>query len=78
MSRDLREVIREEPLVRGRLVELLFDGGPLTVPELAERSGFPEAEVMVWTMGLRKYGYVAEEKGVSDDGHYRYAAVKRP
>jgi hypothetical protein len=33
---------------------------------------------MVWTMGLRKYGYVAEEKGVSDDGHYRYAAVKRP
>jgi hypothetical protein len=33
---------------------------------------------MVWTMGLRKYGYVAEEKGVSADGHYRYAAVKRP
>ena len=78
MSRDLREVIREEPLVRGRLVELLFDSGPLTVPELAVRSGFPEDEVMVWTMGLRKYGYVAEEKGVSDDGHYRYAAVRRP
>jgi len=50
MSRDLREVIREEPLVRGRLVELLFDAGPLTVPELAVRSGFPEDEVMVWTM----------------------------
>jgi hypothetical protein len=48
------------------------------VPELAVRSGFPEDEVMVWTMGLRKYGYVAEEKGVSDDGHYRYAVVKRP
>ena len=78
MSRDLREVIREEPLVRGRLLELLFDTGPLTVPELAERSGLPEAEVMVWTMGLRKYGYVAEEKGVSADGHYRYAAVRRP
>jgi DNA-binding IclR family transcriptional regulator len=59
-------------------VDLLFDAGPLTVPELAERSGYPEAEVMVWTMGLRKYGYVAEEKGVSDDGHYRYAAVRRP
>ena len=78
MSRDLREVIREEPLVRGRLVELLFDAGALTVHELAERSSFPEDEVMVWTMGLRKYGYVAEEKGVSDDGHHRYAAVKRP
>ena len=33
MSRDIREVIRDEPLVRGRLVELLLGDGPLTVPE---------------------------------------------
>ena len=55
MSRDVREVIRDEPLVRGRLLELLADG-PLTVPELAAAGGLPEDEVMTWIMGLRKYG----------------------
>jgi DNA-binding IclR family transcriptional regulator len=76
MSRDVREVIRDEPLVRGRLLELLA-GGPLTVPELAAAAGEPEAEVMVWMMGLRKYGYVAEQPDLSGD-FYRYAAVRRP
>ena len=36
MNRDIREVIREEPLMRGRLVELLLRDGPLTVPEIAQ------------------------------------------
>ncbi len=76
MSRDIREVIRDEPLVRGRLLELLA-GGPLTVPELAASSGLEEAEVMVWMMGMRKYGYVAEEKDTVGDGYYRYAALRR-
>lgn len=75
MSRDIREVIREEPLVRGRLLGLLRER-PMTVPELAGASGLPASEVMTWMMSLRKYGYVAEQ-GV-DDGYYRYAAVSRP
>jgi len=75
MPRDVREVVRDEPLVRSRLLELLA-GGPLTVPELAETSGFPEDEVMVWTMGLRKYGYVAEVPEPDGD-YFRYQAVKR-
>lgn len=76
MSRDVREVIRDEPLVRGRLLAHLAEG-PLTVPELAAALDLPEDEVMIWTMGLRKYGHVAELPGVSDDGYYRYAAVRR-
>jgi hypothetical protein len=76
MTRDVREVVRDEPLMRGRLLELLHDG-PLTVPELAAVGGLPEDEVMVWMMGLRKYGFVAEEKGASSDGYFRYAAVGR-
>ena len=75
MPRDVREVVRDEPLVRSRLLELLA-GGPLTVPELADASGFPEDEVMVWTMGLRKYGYVAEVPEPDGD-YFRYQAVKR-
>ena len=76
MSRDVREIVRDEPLMRGRLLELL-QGGPLTVPELAVTGGFPEDEVMLWMMGLRKYGYVAEQPDVSPEGYYRYAAVNR-
>ena len=76
MSRDVREVVRDEPLMRGRLLELLHDG-PLTVPELAAAGGFPHDEVMVWMMGLRKYGYVAEQKDVTAEGYFRYAAVER-
>jgi DNA-binding IclR family transcriptional regulator len=76
MSRDLREVVRDEPLMRGRLLELLTDG-PLTVPELAAAGNLPEDEVMVWMMGLRKYGYVAELGGSGGDGYFRYGAVPR-
>ena len=74
MNRDTREVVRDEPLVRGRLLELLA-AGPLTVPELAVASGHPEDEVMLWLMGLRKYGYVAEIPEVDGD-YFRYAAMK--
>jgi hypothetical protein len=75
MNRDIREIVRDEPLQRDRLLELLGNG-PLTVPELAAAGGFPEAEVMVWMMGLRKYGHVVEQDA-SADGHFRYAAVVR-
>jgi hypothetical protein len=77
MSRDIREVMRDEPLVRGRLVELLLREGPLTVPEAAARGGWPQDEVMVWMMGLRKYGHVAEEKAGAGEERFRYAAVRR-
>ena len=76
MSRDIREVIREEPLVRDRLLALLSDG-PRTVPELAAASGLPAGEVLIWMMSMRKYGYVAEEPG-ADGGYYRYKAVRQP
>lgn len=74
MNRDVREVVRDEPLVRRQLLALLADG-PLTVPELAERGGFPEDEVMVWLMGLRKYGWVAEQG--ADGDFFRYGRVER-
>ncbi len=76
MIRDVREVIREEPLMRDRLLALLA-GGPLTVRELAAAAGLPASEVMVWVMGMRKYGYVAEEKGPGRIPEYRYAVVRR-
>ena len=77
MNRDIREVIREEPLVGRRLVDLLRVGGPLSVPELAAASGFPPDEVMVWVSGLRKYGHLTEVPAAASGGDPRYAAVER-
>ena len=74
--RPIREIIREEHLVRGRILKLLVDG-PLTIPEIAERLGAPTSEVTFWVMGMRKYGYVREEKEVTDEGYFRYQAIER-
>jgi predicted Rossmann fold nucleotide-binding protein DprA/Smf involved in DNA uptake len=77
MSRDIREVIRDEPLVSDRLLALLADG-PLTVSELATAAGLPAEEVMVWLMGLRRYGRVVEQKAAARATEFRYQAVGEP
>jgi predicted Rossmann fold nucleotide-binding protein DprA/Smf involved in DNA uptake len=74
--RPIREVIREEQIMRGRISRLLEDG-PLTIPEIAEGLGAPTSEVTFWVMGMRKYGWVREEKEVTDEGYYRYQAIER-
>jgi hypothetical protein len=76
MSRDAREIVREEPLMRGPILAALADG-PRTVPELAAALGSPEEEVLFWVMGMRKYGLLAELPEVTADGYYRFQAVER-
>jgi predicted Rossmann fold nucleotide-binding protein DprA/Smf involved in DNA uptake len=75
-SRDPREIVREEPLMRGRILAAL-GAEPKTVPEIAAAIGFPEREVMFWVMGMRRYGYVAELPGATDEGYFRYRAAGR-
>jgi len=75
-TRDVREIIRDEPLVRSRILDALAEG-PLTVPELSAALGFPEREVMFWVMGLRKYGHIAEVPEAASDGYFRYQVVGR-
>jgi hypothetical protein len=75
-NRDAREVIRDEHLMRGRILKLLRDG-PLTIPEIAEGLGRPSFEATFWVMGMRKYGYVAEIKEVTDEGYFQYQAIER-
>ena len=76
MNRDVREVIRDEHLMRGRILKLLAEG-PLTIPEIAGGLGRPTFEVTFWVMGMRKYGYVAEVKEVTDEGYFQYQAIER-
>jgi predicted transcriptional regulator len=74
--RSIREIIREEQIMRARILKLLADGG-LTIPEIAEGLGAPTSEVTYWVMGMRKYGWVREDKEVTDEGYYRYEAIER-
>ncbi len=76
MTRDLREVIRDEHLMRKPILKAL-ESGPLTIPQIAEAIGKPAQEVVFWVMGMRKYGYVAEIKEADDDGFYLYQTVQR-
>jgi hypothetical protein len=75
-QRDVREVVRDEQVMRRRILAVLADG-PLTVPEIAVAVDRPTHEVMFWVMGLRKYGWLAEIKEVTDEGYYRYQVVER-
>jgi len=74
--RPVREVIRDEQLMRRKVLAALQDG-PLTIPQIAAAVGKPTREVTFWVMGLRKYGWIAEIKEVDDEGYFPYQAVPR-
>ena len=74
-NREVREVIREEPVMRARIFELL-GSGPLTVPELAAAMDCPTHEVLFWVMGMRRYGRVHEIGAADGDGYFRYEVIE--
>ena len=73
--RDPREVMRDEMLMRDRVLATLRDG-PKTVPEIAEAIGSPVHEVMYWVMAIRKYGHIKESKEPNEDDYYQYMLVE--
>ncbi|HJW74196.1 MAG TPA: hypothetical protein VJ787_00805 [Thermoleophilia bacterium] len=75
-GRDVREIIRDEHVMRARILRVL-EAGPRTIPEIAAAIGSPMHEVVFWVMGLRKYGFVAEIKETTDEGYFPYRAVPR-
>ena len=75
-NREVREVIRDEPVMRGRILDVLADG-PKTVPEIARAIDAPAHEVVFWVMGMRRYGWVSEVRGATDEGYFRYEKTGR-
>ena len=75
-NRDVREIIRDEHVMRPRILQVLADE-PKTIPEIAVALNAPTHEVVFWVMGMRKYGFVAELKEATDDGYYPYQAVRK-
>ena len=76
MQREIREVVREEMAMHGAILAALKDG-PHTVPEIADAIGAPTREVVIWVMGMRRYGWLSEIKGSEGDGYFRYQAEER-
>jgi hypothetical protein len=70
-DREIREIVREEPVMRARILDLLRDG-PRTVPEIADAIGAPTHEVVFWVMGMRRYGWLTEVKATPVDGYFQY------
>ena len=71
--RDIREIVREELLMKDVILDAVKDG-PRTIPEIAEAIGRPSHEVLIWVMGLRRYGHLSETEEMTDEGYYRYGA----
>jgi hypothetical protein len=67
-----REILRREMTMRTQIAELL-QAGPKTVPEVAQALGEPEAWVMLWMMGMRRYGWLAETGRPNEQGYFSYA-----
>ena len=73
--RDPLEIMRDEMLMRDRVLATLSDG-PKTVPEIAKVMDYPVSEVMYWVMAARKYGYIEEIKEPTEDDYFQYKLVK--
>jgi predicted Rossmann fold nucleotide-binding protein DprA/Smf involved in DNA uptake len=76
ISREMREIVREEPLMHRPILRALA-AGPLTVPEIAEAIGQPPSETLVWVMGMRRYGLVAVVPEANGEGLFRYRMVEK-
>ncbi len=73
-ARDLREVMRDEMVMRDKIAAILLDG-PKTIPEVAAALGCPAPEVTYWMMAMRRYGRVSEIGRPDDEGYFQYKLV---
>jgi len=74
--RELRDIVRDEMLMRDEVVSVL-SSGPKTIPEMAAAIARPVREVMFWVMSARKYGYVEELKEPTNEGYYKYQLAQK-
>ena len=70
-KRDMREVMRDEMIMRDRIVATLKEESK-TVPEVSEVLGTPEYETVYWMMAMRRYGMVEEVGRPDIDGYFKY------
>jgi hypothetical protein len=69
--RDMREVMRDEMIMKDRISALLQDGTK-SIPEISEALGAPNHETVCWVMAMRRYGMVEEVGRPDVDGYFKY------
>ena len=70
INRDTREIMRDEMVVKDKIIESL-QSGPKTIVEIANSIAAPSPEVMFWVMAMRKYGSIKEGE-VTEDDYFLY------
>ena len=71
LKRGLAEVMRDEMIMKDKIIELLRDG-PKTIGELSEALECPSHETMLWVMAMWRFGTVVEvEKGRTEE-YFQY------
>jgi hypothetical protein len=71
-----RETARQEFSARARILDLLREKGPLTVPEVALALDLSATEANWWLMGFVRYNQVKASEKADDEGFYRYALLE--
>ena len=71
VSRNLGEVLRDEMFMRDRITKILAQG-PKTIAEIAGGLDCPSDEVLIWVMGMRRYGVITEMPKARADDYYQY------
>jgi hypothetical protein len=74
-KRDLGEVIRDEMVMKDRIVSLLREE-PRTIPEIADALACPVREVTFWVMAMRRYGSLEELPKPKADDYFRYRLAR--
>ncbi len=72
---DLRKYRDEMPLQQEILA--LLDQEPRSVNELAEALGWPNDEIMMYLMAMRRYGLVEELPKERRDRYFKYGIKKQ-
>ena len=71
-KRNMREIMRDEMIMKDRISVLLKNDGTKSIPEISEALGSPDHETVYWLMAMRRYGMV-EEVGRPDlEGYFKY------
>jgi len=71
-----RETARQEFTARKKILDLLQEKGPLTVPEVARALGISTHEANWWLMGFWRYNKVKAGEKADDQGYYQYSLVE--
>ena len=74
-SRNSMEVMKEEMVMRPKILSLLSHG-PMTISEIASELKRASSEVVFWVMAMWRYGLVEEVGKPNEDGYYKYQPVE--